>query len=530
MISWAKPGLISINSPLYPTLLLIGVLIISFLSVLATVITIMGADNIQGELALSDSLTTWLTTLNLLGINTTVPAASWFADRFGYKRIFSLGIALFTLASLLAGSAVNFSTIAAARFIEGIGSGLIFPVGLSLIAKTMPPARLPLALSLYILSIFGAGFALGLPLCGYVIQYSSWRNLFYLIAPFSFLSFIFCLLFQDETDLEKSHFFDYKGFISFAFFVGFLLIALTYGPMNSTDAGWRSPFILFCFAIAFLSFFAMIFFALRHRDPLIPLSLFAHPIYAVTCIAMFLLGMSIFATASTIIDYMVHSLSYDRFMSGKIGVTYGVSLAFFSIFGNLLIKKVPVPIVTFIGLSLLVYSYFLNSTLDWLTGPSQIFPILLLRGMGLGLALGPATIEGLRYIPKELASKGATFLTFFRQVGGTYGGVLISILLIKRKVFHLARFAEQIQSELPGYQVTFQKLLNHYQSSFLSSAAESRSLAEATLIKNIENQAYIAAMNDALIVFGYVTLTIAFLLIFLNLHYFLKQQKNKGAS
>src|SRR5436305_1633512 len=115
MISWDKPGIISKNNKAYPALVLANVLIVTFLSVFATVTTIMADDAIQGSLALSDRTTAWLTTLNLLGINTIVPASSWFADRFGYKTMFAFGIALFSFASLFAGLSTSFATICLAR-------------------------------------------------------------------------------------------------------------------------------------------------------------------------------------------------------------------------------------------------------------------------------------------------------------------------------------------------------------------------------------------------------------------------------
>lgn len=527
MISWKKPGTLPQEHPAYSFTVLINVLLTSFLSILATVATIIADNNIQGALALSNPQAAWLTTLNLLGVNTTVPTASWFADRFGNKTMYTIGVALFTVATLIAGCATNFATIGIARVIEGIGSGFIFPVGLATIVQNTPPKRLSLALILYITAIFGGGFAIGLPLAGYLTQFFSWRWIFYLIVPFSLAGLISCSLIHEESERKTTSKFDYWGFLFFASFFGLLLVALTYGPMLSTNEGWRSPFILTCFGLSAICFIATIYIEMHREDPLIPLVLFKNPTYAVTCAAMFLLGMSIFASASTMIQYMITALSYERFVVGKIGMVYGIALAVFSIVANLLIKKLPVPLVTFLGLSILVFSYFLNTILDWQTGPDQIIPILCLRGIGLGLALGPATIQAMRQVPKEMTNKGSTFLTFFRQVGGTYGGTLIAIIVIKRKIFHVARFAEQTNTELPGYQVTFQKLFSHYHSNIFDHGEESAALAKATIIRNIEIQAFILSINDALMVFGYITMVVTLALAYLNIQHWRKEKKSK---
>lgn len=516
-MSWDKPGLISREKPIYTTLLLTNILIVTFLAVLATVSTIIAEGTIRGELALNSRTTTWLTTLNLLGINTIVPSASWFADRFGYKTMLVLGIGVLTFASILAACSINFPMIAAARFLEGVGSGFIFPVGLATITQNLSPKKLPFALILYISAAFGAGFAIGLPLAGYLTQFSSWRWIFILIAASALPILISCSLIHVNTEKKIQAKFDLFGALSFAIFVGSLLIALTYGPMPSTAYGWYSPFILSCFGLAFISLCATVYIEMHVKNPTLPLGLFKNPTYALSCLTVFLLGMSVFATAGTMMEYMIEGLHYDRFVSGKIGIAYGIPLAFFSIIANVLIKKIPVPIVSTIGLALLIYSYFLNNTLSQLTGPHQIIPILLLRGIGLGIALGPVTIQALHSVPKELENKAATILTFFRQVGGTYGGTFISMIVIKRQIFHAALFSEQTNPSLPGVQTTFQKLEGHYHSTFFDKYANSGMLAKARIAENIVNQAFIQAINDAMLIFGYVTIAATLMLVFLNI-------------
>jgi DHA2 family multidrug resistance protein len=529
MISWHRPGTVSRSHPVYPLLILANVLVTTFLAVLSAVATIISDDSIQGELGLSNTLAVWLTTLYLLGVNTTVPTASWFADRFGYKTMYAIGVTLFAVSSAIAGVAENFATIAIARSLEGIGAGFIFPVGLAMIVQNISPKRLPLALILYVGASFGAGFALGFPISGYLTQFLSWRIIFFTIVPLGLLGSLSCWLIHEETERKTTSLFDFGGFFSFALFIASLLVALTYGPLPSTDGGWRSPYILALFAIAALSLLSTILIERKKTDPLLPLVLFKDPLFSVSCIAMFLLGMSIFASGATMMQYMIDALFYEKYVSGKMGITYGLSLALSSILANGIIKKIPVPVMTFAGLSLLVYSYFLNNILDHNTGPDQIFWILLLRGTGVGLALGPTTIQAMKHVPKELSNKGATLITFFRQVGGTYGGTLISIVTIKRKIFHAARFGEQANDQLPAYKIVFNKLYSRFYSSLSDKGAEAAAQAKEALIRNIEIQAFIQAINDAMIVFGCVTGAVALLLASLSLHRWWKNRGSKAA-
>lgn len=516
MISWSKPNIIKPNSNTYLILLLINILLATFLSVLATVTTFLADDAIQGELALQDQTTTWITTLNLLGVNTIVPAASWFADRFGYKTIFALGVFLLSSASLTASFATNFPVLGISRFVEGVGTGFIFPIGLSLITQNLPKNLLPLSLILYICAAFGAGFAVGLPVAGYFTQFISWRYVFVIVSICAFVIFLSWSFILQETEKKTDLKFDFLGFFLFGSFICTFLIGLTFGPVLSTNEGWKDPLILSCFTLAFISFISFVIVEYKAHDPIFPLQLLKYPVFVVTCLAMFLMGISLFATIGSLTQYMLEGLHYERFITGKIGASYGISMTVSSILANAIIKKIPIPVVTTTGFAILTFSYFLNQILDWQTGPDQIIPIFILRGIGLGFCLGPATIKALLSVPHELNNKAATILTFFRQVGGTYGGTLISIIIIKRKIYHAARFSEQTNPDLPGFQVTFKKLYMHYKSTFLDSSGSASELAKARIIENLEIQAGVQAMNDAMYVFGWITLIVAIILAYLN--------------
>lgn len=500
------PSFFSYDHPSYPVHITINVILTTFLAIVSSVTTMIGDSAIQGELALSDTESIWLTTLYLLGANTVVPTANWFANRFGFNRVYTWGVLIFTISSLFAGLSVNFFMIGLARFIEGVGAGFIFPIGLALIAKSMSKEKFALAVNLYIGIAFGAGLGMGIILAGYFSQFYSWRDLFFLIVPFGILTTISCWLSRKKVpDLHITPF-DFFGFLTFAIFFSTLLIALTLGPIRATPQGWTTPYIIIFFILSGISFVSFVIIEKNHSNPLFPLPLFKDPIFSVSIIAIFLLGMSVFASVSVSVQYMLTGLFYERFSAGKIASIYGFTIGIFSVIANGLTKILPVPVLTFSGLLFLGFSFFYNNELSWLTGYTQVIAILLIRGIGIGLALGPTTLLALRDISEELKPTAATALTFFRQIGATYGGTLISIFSIRRTIYHAARFGEQTNTQLPAYKYTFQNLLNKYPDPIQ---------AKEAIVKNVLIQAQIQGINDALFIFGYVTFAIFILLLFL---------------
>ncbi len=517
MSSTGKSKIFDPANPYFRWLILFNVIVTTFMALLSTTITIIANSSIQGELALSDPRAAWVTTFYLLGVNSTVPAATWIAARFGFRTTYAVGALIFALGSGCAGFAWDFYSIGITRFVEGIGAGLILPVGLAMISRNFPKEQLGTALILYIAIGFGGGLGFGLPIAGYFAEFHSWRDVFFIILPLGILAAIDCWLVHEETPQQSDKPFDYPGYFFFILFISSLLVALSFGALPSTDEGWTSFFILSCFATAIVSLALTILIESRSNHPIIPLQLFQNPVFAVSALALFLLGMALFSSISSMADFMLNVLVYDKFRVGLIAMVYGLSMAGGSVLSSLFMRWIPTPFLTLSGLTLLVVSYFLHNEITVQSYPGQISLILFLRGMGVGLALGPVTTLGMGAVQKELAGDAATLLTFFRQVGGTYGGTIITIMVIKRKIFHVARFSETVNPQNPGYRYTWQKLYDKFSAVVSDNRLISAKQAKISIAETIELQAYTQSINDAMVVFGCITIVLAIVITYLNI-------------
>ncbi len=497
-----------------PWFILINVLLSTFLAIFSVAGTIIAEGNIQGDLALSESLSQWVTTIYLLGVNTMVPAATRFADRFLYKRVYAAGVLVFTIGSGLTPLIANFPWIATCRFIEGLGAGAIFPVGMALIVRHFPKERIGLALCLYIGIAFGGGLGVGLFLAGYLAQFHSWHLIFYGVIPFGLLLAFSCHEIKEDQKPIK-HPFDIWGWLCLALAIASLLVAISNGALSSTAAGWRAPWILACLTIFVLSLISLIVIEEHHPEPIIPTKLFLDPIFSTSATALFLLGMALFAGLSTSEFFLIDGVGYERYIAGAVGMSYGITIALFSIVAGALGKIIPTMVLSLSGLSFLVLSYFLNHSITWQCGWREILPLLMLRGVGVGLALGPTTAQALKRVPEVMGGTAATLLTFFRQVGGTFGGAFFTVFQIRRIIFHNARFGEQANQWLPGYRVAL-KHVETRMSQLLSQGIESSEKANAILIANIKKQAFIQGLNDACFIFGWITLVVAIILFVLS--------------
>jgi MFS transporter, DHA2 family, multidrug resistance protein len=498
-------------------IILQNVIIPTVLAIASAIGSAVLSSSIEGDLAIEGSKIQWVTINYLLGIITIVPIANFFADKYGYKRLYLIGITIFLLGTLGSAIARHFPLLAFSRLIEGMGAGVIFPVGLSIIAHYFPKEKLSLAINLYLGMSFGLGFAGGSFLAGFIGMYYPWSFFFFLMTPNCLIAIAILYLFQEESEPKERGGFDYAGFITFIACISFLLIALANGQLKSTNEGWRSPFILSCFGISLLGLISFIFVERKKSNPFIRLELFKNSLFSLGCITLFAVGMSIFSTPSYLARYMLEGLAYDKCMTGMMLISYGVAIGLFSIIANILTKKMTPFYVSLLGLIIITGSYFLQNQLTIQSGKWIITTILVLRGIGASLTLGPTTMQALKQIPPTLLSQASTLLTFFRQCGGTYGGTILGIVALRREIFHTQMFARTISPNNPGYKVVYDNVKNQVMQRAGGNDLLSSVRAEKVIVENVQTQSFIQSVNDAMVMFGYITIIIALILLIVHI-------------
>lgn len=520
MFYQVKP-LLKKENPLRPWVILANVILPTILALYSSNATVILQDIITDDLGIDGALSAWMTIIYLLGINTIVPIATRIADRIGYKNTFLIGIFLFSLGTFFVALSKGFMALALSRLIEGIGAGCIFPVGLALVVKDFSKKRLPLALNIYLGVSFGVGFIAGPLISGYIGMYSHWSYAFFYLIPFSLFSFIVCLFFNEETKAENRGPFDYLGFCFFASSISCLLIALSQGNLPSTAEGWRTPYVVFCLFAFFVLSISTLLIEKITKNPIIPIQLFKYPAFNIGCLTLFAIGSIAFSSVNVAVEYMGSGLLYDRFLIGKMLSIYGFTLGIGTLLASIIMKKISPVILSLFGLVLLIISLFLNNLLTIQSGLDEIFWLLFLRGFALGISIGPITASALSSLPKSFGSDGATILTFFRQVGATYGSSIMGIVIIRRTIYHKQLFIEQVNSGLSAYKKTIFHLQKHV---FAENSQEGALRAKIEIIDYVNRQAYIQALNDAFLFFGYTLIAMTTILCIINFFTYLKQK------
>lgn len=531
LLNWDNPSVVSDTNTLKPWFIHAIISIVTVLAIISSVGTSIINSSMAGELYLGQSVIIWVNTSFLMMLGVCLPVCGWLAEKIGFKRVFCLGVIIFSVSSAGIALSQNATELILFRILEGTGSALVFPVSLAILAHTFAPKQVPMAISLYVTIGFGLGIVLGFVLAGWIGQYSSWQMLFWINPLLGLPCLIGAIaLFKETPPKVNQPPFDIPGFI---FFSGFLVAALVL--INSVKApwntkGWYSNFIYICYGIGGISlicFFVRQYFT---PAPLLNLSLFKVRPFTVGCTILAIAAGLMFGTLNINPLILENVLQYDKITSGILMSSCGVGLAVMGLLASLMTRFINVRYLTIIGLSVIILSCYLS---QWITIQTENYLhvlLMLLRFCGVGLALGPVTSLALMELTKEDAGQGAVTATFFRQMGAAFGSSILTIIINSQFAFHNLTYGSQMDISSPAYEYHLRQLTNHIYHYTSHSLQEAESLAKGQIVNYIEGQAYISAINDAYMIAGVALSCAALGLILVMIdNYRLKKKREKQA-
>ncbi|HFG1031929.1 TPA: MFS transporter [Klebsiella pneumoniae] len=316
-----------------PALLVAGAFFMEFLdgTVIATALPDMARDFGVTAVELNIGISAYLITLAVL-----IPASGWIADRFGARAIFTLALAIFTLASVFCGLSTEVHIFVAMRILQGVGGALMVPVGRLAVLRTTPKHQLIKAIATLTWPALVAPI-IGPPLGGFITRYASWHWIFFINVPLGLAAIILSLrIFPDIRETERRSF-DLSGFITTSVAMVSLVTAME-------RLGDRQPQIWPTLALAALGFGCLLY-SIRHFRravaPMVRLDALQVPTFRVT-----MYGGSLFRASISAVPFLLPLLfqvgfGMDPFHSGLLVLAVFV--------GNLTIKPATTPLIRWLG-------------------------------------------------------------------------------------------------------------------------------------------------------------------------------------
>jgi EmrB/QacA subfamily drug resistance transporter len=412
------------SGPVNPWVVLVLVCLAQFMVILDATIVNVALPSIQRDLEMSDANLQWVVNAYALLFGGFLLLGGRAGDLIGRKRIFLVGVIIFTLASLVCGLAQNELSLILARGVQGLGAAFVSPAALSIVTTTFREgAERTKALGVWAAIAVGGG-AVGLLLGGILTDTLSWPWIFFVNVPVGIVTFILSLRVVPESKDEAAHkTFDLPGAVT----VTGGLIALVYGIVRSSQSGWGSAEVIGFLALAAVLLVAFLVIEHRSVEPLVRLSIFAVRTVRGANAVMFVVACGLFAMFFINTLYVQRVLGYSPLEAGLaflpftagIIVGAGLSQRFLPALGA---REVPLIGMTLAVAGLLL---FLRLTPDG-TYVVDLLPGIMLASIGMGLTFVPVTLIATSGVPAGDAGLASGLYNTSQQIGGALGLAILS--------------------------------------------------------------------------------------------------------
>jgi EmrB/QacA subfamily drug resistance transporter len=399
----------------------------AIMSVLDTTIINVALHDLSGDLHASLGSIQWVITGYLLSLAAVIPVTGWAVRRYSARRLYLIALVVFTLGSALCALATSSSELIFFRVLQGIGGGMITPIGQMILVKASGPRNLPKVMSFIGVPIVLAP-VFGPTLGGLLLQTVGWQWIFLINAPVGIVALVLAwrLLPHDEAGTAQAGRLDVIGLALAALGV----VGVTYGLSESGSAGSLTASSVLIPVLAGLALLAL--FVLRSRRtayPLLDLKLFANPAFRAASIVTFCLGAALFGA-------MILMPLYFQTVRGQSAITTGLLLIPQGIGGGLgmmlsgrLTQRLGAGRTSLIGGVILAAATLPFVLVSAVTPFAAIGAAMLVRGIGVGLAIMPAMTAAFSVLSRDQVNDASPQLTVLQRVGGSLGTAIIAVVL-----------------------------------------------------------------------------------------------------
>jgi EmrB/QacA subfamily drug resistance transporter len=396
------------------------------MSVLDTTIVNVALQDLSIELHASLDEIQWVVTGYMLALAAVIPITGWAATRFSARKLYITSLVLFTLGSLLCGLAWSSGSLIAFRVLQGVGGGMLAPIGQMILVKAAGPRNLPRIMSAIGVPIILAP-VFGPTLGGLLIEHAGWEWIFFINLPVGVAAVVAAvkLLPQDSGNPAAGRL-DVPGLA----LVATGLVGVTYGLAKSGEAGsLTDSSVLIPLAIGLVLIAVFVLRALRIERPLLDVRLFANKAFAAASLTTFCLGAALFGAMILMPLYFQTVRGEDAVHTGLLLIPQGVGAAFAMGLSGRATERWGGGLTALIGglvtiVGTIPFVLIGGETSFVLLGAAMIF-----RGFGIGMSMMPSMTAAFAVLRPDQVNHATPQLNVVQRVGGSIGTAILSVAL-----------------------------------------------------------------------------------------------------
>lgn len=348
-------------------------------------------------------------------------------DRYGRRKTFLAGLAIFTTASLLCGISQSTTQLIAFRALQGVGAALLMPGTLSIITVTFPPHERARAIGLWA-GMSGLALALGPTIGGLMVEHLGWESVFFLNVPIGIVAFVVATRTVRESVSNEQRSLDVGGLgLGTA-----ALFLVTYGLIEANQKGWSDPAIVGSLIGAGVFLLTFLAWELRSPRAMMPLRFFRIPAFSAGNTVAFSISLGMFATFFFLSLYMQTIRGYTAFEAGVRFLPMTLLIIATAPNAGRYAQKHGSRIPMTYGLILAASGLLLLSRLSVDSSYLAMLPLFAIMGHGMGATMAPMTAAVMNAVGHERAGLGSAMTNTSREVGGVFGIALLGTVLTTR--------------------------------------------------------------------------------------------------
>ena len=383
-----------------------------FMLLLDITIVNVALPDIQAELDASLSDLQWVIDAYALSLAALLLTAGSLADLYGRRRVFVIGVVLFTVGSIACGAAQDIFMLTLSRAFQGIGGAAMFATALALLASAFHGKDRGTAFGVFG-AVTGVAVAIGPVLGGVLTSGLSWRWIFFVNIPICLVAIAVTVTKVEESKDPRAGRPDWLGFVTFSLALG----ALVYGLIEAGQKSWGDSVVVLSLVASAVLLAAFVVSQLKQSQPMFDLSLLRKPTFTGGLVAAFGVSSSIFALLAFLVIYVQNVLGYSAVQTGVRFLFLSVASFFAAALAGRLTEKVPVkwligPGFLVLGVGLLLLLGIQDDS-SW----THLIPGLTVAGVGIGMINPPLASTAVGVVPVERSGMASGVNSTFRQVG-----------------------------------------------------------------------------------------------------------------
>jgi EmrB/QacA subfamily drug resistance transporter len=410
-----------------------AVIAIAGMQLMATMdgtIAIVALPKIQDSLNLSDAGRSWVITAYVLTFGGLMLLGGRLGDSIGRKRTFIVGVALFTIASVLCGVAWDEATLVIARLLQGVGAAIASPTALALVATTFAKGPARNAATAVFAAMTGVGSVMGLVVGGALTEVS-WRLAFLVNLPIGLLIVYLAHTALRETHKERLKL-DATGALLATLGCTAAVLAFSMGP----EQGWVSPITIGSGIAALICLVAFIIVERTAENPVVPFELFKDRNRLATFGAVFLAGGVMFTLSVLIGLYVQDILGYSPLRAGIGFIPFAIAMGIGLALSSQLVSIFPPRILVIAGgilvLGAMVYGSTLNSGIPYF--PNLVIP-LVVGGIGIGIIFVALMLSAIAGVGFDQIGPVSAITLMMQNLGGPIVLAIIQAVITSRTLY-----------------------------------------------------------------------------------------------